>query len=148
LKSWLSRYLELAKLPGEVLACFESPHVIGITHAAAIAPRLNHPRDREKLLKEASALSEEQSSRLSQGLTPVTPSQAVSRLLRVNTKKEPTQKTSRIESVLDDSGKVIFKASSEGRGGISLMISKTRAREPKIVSEAINRYLERYASDR
>jgi ParB family transcriptional regulator, chromosome partitioning protein len=147
-KSWLSRYLELAKLPREVLACFESPHVIGITHAAAIAPRLSHPRDREKLLKEASALSGEQSSRLSQGLTPLTPSQVVARLLRVNTKKDPTHKPSRIESVLDDSGKVIFKASIEGRGGISLLIPKTRASEPKIVSEAINQYLERFASNR
>ena len=33
-KSWLSRYLELARLPPEVIAAFGSPHVIGISHAA------------------------------------------------------------------------------------------------------------------
>src|SRR3954451_12379574 len=30
-KSWLSRYLDLAKLPEEIIACFESPHIIGIS---------------------------------------------------------------------------------------------------------------------
>src|SRR3954463_12841655 len=40
-KSWLSRYLDLARLPEEVVACFKSPHVIGISHAAALAPLLN-----------------------------------------------------------------------------------------------------------
>lgn len=40
-KSWLSRYLELARLPSQILDCFASPHVIGISHAAAIAPLMN-----------------------------------------------------------------------------------------------------------
>src|SRR5262249_7295677 len=39
-KSWLSRYLELARLPAEVVAAFASPHAIGISHAAALAPLL------------------------------------------------------------------------------------------------------------
>jgi ParB family chromosome partitioning protein len=148
-KSWLSRYLELAKLPSEVLACFETLHVIGITHAAAIAPQLSHPRNRERLLAEASALAAEQRSRPAQGLTPITPSQVVSRLLRVNAQEKSRNRSSRTENILDDSGRVIFRVSIEDRGGISLLIPKMRANQPKVVSEAINRYLERrFMSDR
>ena len=58
-KSWMSRYLELARLPQEVVACFPSPHVIGISHAARLAPLLANPRSRTKVLAEAAALVRE-----------------------------------------------------------------------------------------
>src|SRR3954454_9299699 len=39
-KSWLSRYLDLGRLPSEVVAAFGSSRVIGISHGAAVAPLL------------------------------------------------------------------------------------------------------------
>ena len=39
-KSWLSRYLELARLPKEVVTAFGSSATIGITHGAALGPLL------------------------------------------------------------------------------------------------------------
>jgi len=59
-KSWLSRYLELARLPAEIIASFGSPQVIGITHAALLAPLLRVPKTRERVLAAAVALAEEQ----------------------------------------------------------------------------------------
>jgi ParB family transcriptional regulator, chromosome partitioning protein len=59
-KSWLSRYLELARLPPEVIATFGSPQVIGITHAAVLAPLLRVPKTRERVLEAAATLIEEQ----------------------------------------------------------------------------------------
>ncbi len=61
-KSWMSRNPELARLPAEVVACFQSPHVIGISHAARLAPLLDSPRGRTKLLAEAGALAAEKVS--------------------------------------------------------------------------------------
>jgi len=58
-KSWLSRYLELARLPAEIIASFGSPQIIGITHAAALAPLLRVPKTRERVLAAAAALAEE-----------------------------------------------------------------------------------------
>ena len=61
-KSWLSRYLELAKLPAEVVAAFGSPHVIGIRNAAELAPLLKNEKTRETIMQEAGALAAEQES--------------------------------------------------------------------------------------
>src|SRR3978361_133954 len=82
-KSWLSRYLELARLPAEVLACFTSPHVIGISHAAALAPLLNHPRSRATLLAAAATLTKEQAGLRTDGGTPLSPATIISRLTQV-----------------------------------------------------------------
>ena len=66
-KSWLSRYLELARLPDEILACFASPHVIGISHAANIAPLLNRPPIRARILEVAGELAREQQAHRAAG---------------------------------------------------------------------------------
>ena len=79
-KSWLSRYLELARLPSEILACFASPHVIGISHAAAIAPLLNRPPVRERILEAAAALAREQQAHRAAGTAPLAPAAVLARL--------------------------------------------------------------------
>lgn len=61
-KSWLSRYLELARLPAEIIASFGSPQIIRITHAAVLAPLLRVPKTRERVLAAAAALAEEQAA--------------------------------------------------------------------------------------
>ena len=58
-KSWLSRYLELARLPAEIIGSFGAPQVIGISHAAVLAPLLRMPKTRERVLAAAAALAEE-----------------------------------------------------------------------------------------
>ena len=59
-KSWLSRYLELARLPSEILSAFGSPHAIGISHAAALAPILRVPAKRQAILDISTGLAREQ----------------------------------------------------------------------------------------
>ena len=59
-RSWLSRYLELAKLPDWVVAAFGSAHVIGISHAAKLAPLLRAPLTRKQIQANAEALGAEQ----------------------------------------------------------------------------------------
>ena len=61
-KSWLSRYLELAKLPTDVVAAFGSPHVIGIRNAAELAPLLKNEKARDAIIHEARSLAAEQVS--------------------------------------------------------------------------------------
>lgn len=57
---WLSRSLELAKLPDGIVAAFGSPHDIRVKHAATLAPLLHLPRTRAPLLAEAELLALEQ----------------------------------------------------------------------------------------
>ena len=64
-KSWLSRYLELAKLPPFVLEAFGSTAAIGISHAARLAPLLKTPFLRKQIEEEAIAVIAEQAARRS-----------------------------------------------------------------------------------
>ena len=59
-KSWLSRYLELARLPTDIVAAFASPHAIGISHAAILAPLLRADDQRDRIVTEAKRLATEQ----------------------------------------------------------------------------------------
>ena len=139
-KSWLSRYLELARLPAEVLACFSSPHVIGITHAASLAPRLSHPRDRDQLLAHAAQLAAEQTVRRERGAAPLAPAQVVSRLIAA--KPEPrSAKAATAEKIVDERGKLILTVRLDGKNGLLVTIPRARLKEAATVSLALDRYL-------
>ncbi|ODT83585.1 ParB/RepB/Spo0J family partition protein [Phenylobacterium sp. SCN 70-31] len=56
-EAWLSRYLDLARLPGDVVAAFEDPHELKIKHVTQLKPLLK-PDDRERrVLAEATAIA-------------------------------------------------------------------------------------------
>jgi ParB family transcriptional regulator, chromosome partitioning protein len=145
-KSWLSRYLDLARLPDEILACFASPHVIGISHAAAIAPLLNHPLSRPRVVEEAAALTNEQGVRREAGTTLLTPSVIVARLSQAGRgKSKPVQ---REEQIKDQSGKIILRARREGRAGVVFTVPTATTADRKAVISAIDRYLQNLNGDR
>jgi ParB family chromosome partitioning protein len=56
-QSWLSRYLDLARLPAELVAAFADPHELKIKHVTQLKPLLK-PEDRAtRVLAEASKIS-------------------------------------------------------------------------------------------
>ena len=55
-EGWLSRYLQLAKLPDEVVAAFASIRDLREVHARTLKPLLAAPESREAVLTEARAL--------------------------------------------------------------------------------------------
>lgn len=118
-KSWLSRYLDLARLPAEVVAAFGSPHVIGISHGAVLAPVLRNPVHGEKLLDEARRLGGEQTDLRTRSEPAIPPAAVVQRLLGT------TRATRRGRGNAHDSehvvrasdGGIIAKAQKPSRGG-------------------------------
>ena len=136
-KSWLSRYLELARLPKEVLDCFESPHVIGISHAASLAPRLNDPRDRRALLSMAAAISAERAAAAGGGGGALKPFEVVARLLC------PVRASGRSGTgeVTDVDGTPLFSVTDRGARGLVLTIPKVRIGDGKLVSRAVEKHL-------
>jgi ParB family chromosome partitioning protein len=145
-KSWLSRYLELARLPGEILTCFASPHVIGISHAAAIAPLLNRPRVRERLLEAAAVLAREQQANRAAGVASLTPAAVVARL---NQATRYRSKPARLdEQIRTASGEVILKARREGRGVVVFTVPAALTVDREAVCAAVDNYLKKLALDR
>lgn len=55
--SWLSRYLDLARLPPAILASFANPHDLGIRNVAAIKPLLKPQDRRNRVIAEAERIS-------------------------------------------------------------------------------------------
>lgn len=118
-KSWLSRYLELAKLPTDVLAAFGSPHVIGISHVATLAPLLRTPDQSERLLAEARRLGAEQADLVAQGALTTAPAAVVQRLL--SAARKPLQfrhaGSNREHVVRTSDGVILARGQRAERGG-------------------------------
>ena len=58
-EAWLSRYLQLAKLPPEIVAAFPSLRDIKELHARMLKPLLADPSARARLLAEAGAIAKD-----------------------------------------------------------------------------------------
>lgn len=145
-KSWLSRYLELARLPDEILACFASPHVLGISHAAVIAPLLNRPPIRERILEAAEVISCVQQAHRTSGTAPLAPAAVVARLVQAaQDRPKPVFSDEQIRSA---SGEVILEARRRGRGVVVFTVPAALSTDRKAVCAAVDDYLKRIASDR
>lgn len=140
-KSWLSRYLDLARLPEEILVCFPSKHMIGISHAAALAPLLNQPVCRGRVLNEAKMIAVDQQARREKGTTLLPAAAVVGRLTtagRNKPKRAPAE-----ELFKDAAGKIIVKAKREGRAGVVITLPAGLTADRKAVLAAIDRYLQK-----
>jgi ParB family chromosome partitioning protein len=119
-KSWLSRYLELAKLPSEVLAAFGSPHVIGIRNAAELAPLLKMEKVRDTIIQEAKSLADEQINLKSAQMPSITPAMVVRRMIASAKppSKSPAKQSS--EDIRASNGVVIARRERVRGGGFKL----------------------------
>lgn len=79
--SWLNRYLELARLPAEVIASFGAARIIGISHAGKLAPVLRVPVTRDRVLAAAEGIAKEQSALAAGGQPYLPPATVTARLL-------------------------------------------------------------------
>jgi ParB family transcriptional regulator, chromosome partitioning protein len=116
-KSWLSRYLELARLPSEVISAFGSPHVIGISHGAALAPLLRTPEQRDRLVVEAGVLSAEQADLASRHAAPIMPAAVMQRLVSAAKKAASPRHVTKEHVVRASDGTILMRSQRAGRGG-------------------------------
>lgn len=132
-KSWLSRYLELARLPAEIIASFGSPQVIGITHAAVLGPLLRVPKTRERVLAAAAALAEEQAAG-----TQLKPAAVVRRLSEVAAERaRGGRRPSRESAVQGPDGAVIATGRRGPAGSVAITIPRAAARSRSHVMQGL-----------
>ena len=119
-KSWLSRYLDLARLPSEVVAAFASPHAIGISHAAVLAPMLRMDAQADRLHAEARRIAAEQAERPARGESPLSPAAVMQRLTAAARAADtaPRQSGGRREHIVrSPAGHILARGQREERGG-------------------------------
>jgi ParB family chromosome partitioning protein len=137
-KSWLSRYLELARMPQEVVAAFGSPHAIGISHGAALAPLLRVSAKRERLIAEAGALAAQQAQLAAQGAAFLKPAVVVQRLVRAAEAKEVRRAKPLEHVVRADDGAILARGQRGARGGsVSITIPSAAARDRVLILSAV-----------
>lgn len=133
-KSWLSRYLEVARLPPEVVGAFGSPHVIGISHAAVLAPRLRDPDVRDAILEEASTLAAAQDRRRVDGEELLGPAKVVSMLQRKSLRITPPKVKTAVE-IRNEIGDLCASASRQPSGRLSFELTPSAGKSrPEILS--------------
>jgi ParB family transcriptional regulator, chromosome partitioning protein len=118
-RSWLSRYLELARLPAEIVGAFASPHAIGISHAAILAPLLRAHDRSGQIIAEAKRLAAHRAELLARGEPPLSPAGVMQRLTTAGRAQKVTRRadTPREHVVRSSEGGIVARGQRGGRGG-------------------------------
>jgi ParB family chromosome partitioning protein len=145
-KSWLSRYLELARLPDGIVAAFGSPQVIRISHAATLAPLLRLPPQQQRMLAEAQALAHAQLAREAAGEGRL-PAATVMRRLTMAAKARARPTRDAGECVIRDAGgDIVARGARAGRGGVTLSVPSPARHGPDTVVGAVRAILNHFAA--
>lgn len=120
-ESWLTRYLDLARLPGEIMVAFTNPQDLGIRNAIALKALLKTEDRRARAFREAKRLAESQAEGDS------LPVLEVVRLLGLAAdppKKSgsPKRSGSELPSFESAAGKPLLRVDKKGRGGVTLTL--------------------------
>jgi ParB family chromosome partitioning protein len=147
-KSWLSRYLELARLPPEIVAAFASPHAIGISHAAILAPLLRADDQRERIAAEARGLAAERAELIGRGEPPPSPAGVVQRLTAAARAKTVTRRPggARDHVVRSSEGLIVARGQTGGRaGGVTISFPAPAKHARATLVSAVEEILDRVA---
>jgi ParB family chromosome partitioning protein len=118
-RSWLSRYLDLGKLPEEIVTALGAPHVLGISHGAALAPLLPSGEQRDRILTEARALGAQQRELAGMGASMIVAAAVLRRLTDAAHKPVQSRHAGRAREfvIRDAGGTIVARAQRTARGG-------------------------------
>ncbi len=147
-RSWLSRYLELARLPAEIVAAFASPHAIGISHAAILAPLIRADEQRGRIIGEARRLAAERDELAARGAPLLSPAGVMQRLTnaaRAQTAPRPAG-LPREHVVRSPEGTIVARGQSESRrGGVTITFPTPAKHARAALLSAVDEILDRMA---
>jgi ParB family transcriptional regulator, chromosome partitioning protein len=147
-KSWLSRYLELARLPAEIVEAFASRHAIGISHAAVLAPLLRADEQRERIIMEAKRLAAERAELVARGESSPSPAGVMQRLTGAAHARPAVRRSTapREHVVRSPEGTIVARGQSAGRGGGVMISFPTPAKHARAaLISAVEEILDRTA---
>ncbi len=143
-KSWMSRYLELAKLPAGVVAAFGSPHAIGISHGALLAPLLRVADKQGRIIAQAGELAAEQAGLRERQLPALSAALVARRLAAAAQDVRAKRARPREHTVRGPDGAVIARGERAVRGGaVSLSLPAAASHQRSEVLAAIGEILDR-----
>lgn len=121
-KSWLSRLLDVARLPEELVAAFSDTHDITVRVARDIKPLAGDAKALSKMRDEAERIEE---LRTKEGLK-LSGAEVAKRLVKATV--EPVAKTNREKELAGEDGKLLLRYTKVRGGGLTIKVpAKTGA---------------------
>jgi ParB family chromosome partitioning protein len=109
--SWMSRILEVGRLPQEIIDAFADSHDVTARHAGQLAPSLRRTEIRERMIERAGEIRDEHVA----GGVPLDAHQVVAALL-ASASGAPRRKASAPRQVMAANGRPMLKVEAKGRG--------------------------------
>lgn len=126
-EGWLSTYLQMARLPSEIVSAFPSILDLKIEYAKKLGPLLKKPNIRKVLLERAQELT-------GQGYSAV---RVMKELLAVGSSKPKRGGVLVDEEYTDESGKSLFRATRAARGGFKIEFEKSLTAPREEIESAV-----------
>ena len=135
-EGWLSQFLYLASLPAEIVAAFPKITDIGLSHGRELKPLLDKPSSREKLVKEAQALLQDESR------SAVT---VMKRLLAAGQDRKKMMQTSNVLGVFEGKeGKKAITVKRKGKRDLSIELNRLGVKSKEEAMELIQKALDTF----
>lgn len=120
-ESWLSRYLDLARLPSQLMAAFAVPQDLRIKHVTAIKPLLKPEERRQRVFDEATRLAKQQ---VESGGPMAVPDVIRALALAADPPKKSgsPKRSGKAETIVSEGGKPLLKVEAVDRKGLKLTL--------------------------
>ena len=124
-RAWLSRFLDLARLPGEIVAAYPAPTEIRENHARKLKPLLGDEAAAERVLARAANIAALQTVRRENGDEPLTGQEVLARLTRNAAAPKPLDEP---ECFSGADGRAVMEARRAKTGAATLRIAPAASR--------------------
>ena len=142
-ESWLTRYLDLARLPEELMAAFTAPQDLGVRNAIALKALLKPDDRRTRVLAEAGRLAHARAAG-GQALSLLDTIKALGEAADPPKKSGSPKKSGKPETVASASGKPVLRIEGADRKGIRLTLISRGGASREEVEEALKAVLDQH----
>ena len=143
--SWLSRYLDMARLPAEIIAAFDSPHDLGIKHVTQIKPLLKPEDRRSRVLAEGRRIADARARGESVPQAPADVVRMLAAAAEAPKKTGSPKRTGKVSSTVKTSdGTEILRVDGHGRAGVTLTLLPKAGASRADAEHALGEILDRF----
>ena len=136
-ESWLTRYLDLARLPADLTRAFANPQDLGVRNAIALKALLKPEVRRGRAIAEAGRLADAREA----GAEPLSILDTIKALTEA---VDPPKKSGKAETVASASGKPVLRIEGADKKGIRLTLISRGGATRAEVEEALKAVLDQH----
>jgi ParB family transcriptional regulator, chromosome partitioning protein len=142
-ESWLTRYLDLARLPAELTRAFTEPQELGVRNAIALKALMKPEDRRERAFQEAGRLAKVQAD-TGQAMPVLEVIKALTLAVDPPKRSGSPKKSGKPETVTGAGGKPILRIEGADRKGVRLTLLSKGGATREEADEAIRKVLDQH----